>query len=119
MERYNPCLWWEADLQTSQRLISLLQFVASSIQSECIPHYFIRNINLVKVMNLNKKETESLGYVANYIQKMILKENFAEKFIFDQIAYNTMVLNENLHNTVLRDRLSKKGSAKQNQVRPR
>ena len=57
-------------------------------------------------MKMDKNETHSLKSVSNAILEMVGTENFVEKFIFDETAFHTLVLNKSLHEYVLRERLN-------------
>ena len=107
MERQDPTHWEDIGDFTfsfNTRLTSLLKFVAESLHSDCIPHYFIRTINLVQVMKVDEKERKALQDVAVTIQKMIEKDNFPGKYIFDQTAFHAMLLNRLGHEKVLSER---------------
>ena len=89
------------------KFMNLLQFVAESLHREHIPHYFIRSINLVNVMKVNETETNTLRDVSGALQYMVNKmasSAYFEKLIFDQTAFDSMVLNTSLHKQVLKER---------------
>eukprot|EP00092_Neocalanus_flemingeri_P062339 GFUD01075194.1.p1 GENE.GFUD01075194.1~~GFUD01075194.1.p1 ORF type:complete len:809 (-),score=151.58 GFUD01075194.1:65-2260(-) len=105
MERQDPRLWEEnGDFPFNTKLTSLLKFVAESLHRNFIPHYFIRTINLVKVMKVDKKEANTLQNVAKSIQNIIATEDVMNEYIYDETAFHAIVLNMSLHKNVLRER---------------
>ena len=79
-------------------------FVADALKNENIPHFFIRSINLLLILKIDRKERYTIEDVSNFIMEMIEKKNVLEEFLYDRTAYDAMVLNRPLHEKVVQDR---------------
>ena len=103
MESQGSSMWTMPSIPFSSKLTSLVRFVADHLQLDFIPHYFIRTINLVNIMPVDK-QTNPLKCVASKLLKIAEKESWTNDFIFDKTAYDTIHLNRDLHKKVLRER---------------
>jgi hypothetical protein len=108
MEMVDPAMWQQVDKSPpsfSTTMSSLLKFVAESLQTKYIPHYFIRTINLVKIMRADTHmPARPLRAVAAEIQKIYASNDLTHAYIFDQTAHDTIILNRELHKNVVRER---------------
>ena len=96
-------MWTNSSIPFANKLTCLVKFVADHLELDFIPHYFIRTLNLVNIMEVDK-ETKPLKDVAAKLLKMTENEGWTEDCIFDQTAHDTLHLNRDLHNKVLRGR---------------
>ena len=93
LESKETDFWMENSLKEITE--ELVKYVSSRIRSEEIPHYFIRTINLANLI----VGSQHLHRSADKLNEIVAQKDWFTEVIFDQNAYDTIVLNYCLSST--------------------
>ena len=86
LESKETDFWMENSLK--EIIEELVKYVSSRIRSDEIPHYFIRTINLADLI----VGSQSLHHSADKLNEIVAQKDWFTEVIFDQNAYDTIVL---------------------------
>ena len=104
---------------TEEMLKQLLLFTSKMLRSGNIPHFFIRNINLLRIAGF--EETEISCCTKDYWKKKFkifkkeevkladeldkIAKNIISKFIYDQLIHHSFILRAKMVNTLIEERM--------------